>query len=623
MSNELKDQLSIQEISNTRSNIERIITSYRHVWDIYAELLQNSADAILEEFGEDNLSSGNIKLNIYPQDRKLVIRDNGIGLKEEELSKILVNGASLKRERDQGKYGFMGYGFTYVAFQTKYLQITSVKDGQKATRTYIDLYKFIYEDTDVPASLEEENATGGLPSKEASGTEVILEFPACFPDSAVEENLDATFRIGSDKETITAVLKTQTIIGIIDPLFTNNDVFRFELTIDNENVPIEPGFLTTREICKDVLNTETQFYDRLAYEKWIQETEQLPINIKDQARRAILIEEKIPDISIGERSPFECRILISATSKNNINTYNQRFPIDESQSYDFSLSHGSWLSICGMPLGICIDPFDHSNYLPYTVIVDIKTDTIRRELDAGRKGISTYRINQIKKSVIKLLQDHNFIRYRKYIVGGSDTTRIQNPLYNPRTELNSKISGKTSNKGLYNSLAPPIEEQEVITLFTELCVRDVIKGYKQLVLSGYEVYDGLFDYTLKKDEDCIYSDSNTLGISEGVFLANDNLLKKEILIEFKKDLFSIYSDIEENKKDLNHIDILVCWDVDYDNRERITEEKGDTLQVKDITANVYHGVTHFLLVANRQNALPVIELKKVLQDNLYLCNGSD
>lgn len=45
--NLLEEELSKQQLSQVRSNIERIISSYRHVWDIYTELLQNSADPAL------------------------------------------------------------------------------------------------------------------------------------------------------------------------------------------------------------------------------------------------------------------------------------------------------------------------------------------------------------------------------------------------------------------------------------------------------------------------------------------------------------------------------------------------------------------------------------------------
>ena len=96
MSNILKEELSRQEDCQIRSNIERIISSYRHVWDIYTELLQNSADAILEKYGE-HIDQGIIQLEINTDSREIIIYDNGIGIDEQEISKILVTGKSLKR----------------------------------------------------------------------------------------------------------------------------------------------------------------------------------------------------------------------------------------------------------------------------------------------------------------------------------------------------------------------------------------------------------------------------------------------------------------------------------------------------------------------------------------------
>lgn len=80
--NILKEELSKQQISQIRSNIERIISSYRHIWDIYTELLQNSADAIIEKFGEDKIEQGRIELEINTEQREIIITDNGIGIEE-------------------------------------------------------------------------------------------------------------------------------------------------------------------------------------------------------------------------------------------------------------------------------------------------------------------------------------------------------------------------------------------------------------------------------------------------------------------------------------------------------------------------------------------------------------
>ncbi|BBD62538.1 hypothetical protein NIES2109_53830 [Nostoc sp. HK-01] len=614
MSNVLKEELSKQESSQIRSNIERIISSYRHIWDIYTELLQNSADAIIEQFGEENISQGTIALEISPDERIITIIDNGVGIEESAISKILVTGKSLKRERDAGKFGFMGYGFTFVAFQSEYLQIESIKNRKKASRTYRDLYKFVYSGSDIPNSEEEDSGEQAKDVDEKNGTRISLKFPLKFPEEVVEESLAATFRIAKSDKTIIAVLRTQSIVGILDTVFNAGSCFEFSLSISGRIVPVKTGYLTIREVVKSVLNSELQFYDRLTqYEKFVEGTENLPTNLKDQARKAIVLDETIDDIKIGTINPLHARIFISATSKSHINQYNDQFRNEDGISYDFALEHGLWLSICGMPIGVCLDPFDHSNYLPYTVIVDIKDMSVRKELDAGRKGISAYRMKQIAETVLEILKQRNFIKYRRYIVGGGDS-RINNPLYDPKEEL-TRISNskKWFDSILTQKYFPPVEEQEVISLFVELIAQKILRGYYLKVLSGYQVYDGLYEYRLDQTVEVEYSENNNLGIHKNIFNANGKSLKKEILIEFKRELDSIYKDISSNKKDISHIDILVVWDVNFKDKEKLQRDKGDILTEKDITTNVFYGVTHQLFGGSRQQPLPIIELKKILE----------
>lgn len=615
MSNILKEELSKQELGQIRSNIERIISSYRHIWDVYTELLQNSADAIIEQFGEANISKGKISLEINPNDREIIIVDNGVGIEESEISKILVTGKSLKRERNAGKFGFMGYGFTFVVFQSEYLKIESVRNGRKASRTYKELYQFVYSASDIPNSEEEDAGYQVEEVNQENGTKITIKFPKIFPDEVVEESLTATFRIAKSDESIKAVLRTQSIVGMLDLVFSSAaDCFEFNLKISGRMIPIKTGYLTTREVVKSVLKSEDQFYDRPSeYEKFVEITDKLPINVKEQARKAIVLDEKIDNVEIGTRNPIHARIFISATSKSHISQFNERFRNDDGISPDFELQHGLWLSICGMPIGVCLDPFEHSNYLPYTVIVDIKDMSIRKELDAGRKGISAYRMKQIAEKILVILKERNFIKYRRYIVGGGDS-RISNPLYDPKQELSMKFQDKKwFDSVLTHKYFPPLEEQEVISIFVEMVSQKILRGYFLKVLSGYQVYDGLYEYQLEQVEEVQYSEDNKLGVDRNIFNANGGSLKKEILLEFKKDLSAIYKDIEANKKDVGHIDILVVWTVNFENRDKLQKEKGDILAEKNVTTNVFYGVTHQLFIGTRQQPLPIIELKKILE----------
>ncbi|MDB9391880.1 ATP-binding protein [Microcystis aeruginosa] len=613
--NILKEELSKQQISQIRSNIERIISSYRHIWDIYTELLQNSADAIIEKFGEDKIEQGRIELEINTEQREIIITDNGIGIEESEISKILVNGKSLKREKNTGKFGFMGYGFTFVAFQSNLLKIESIKDGIKASRTYRDLYHFIYSKSELPNSEEEEIDQKSQSTSEESQTKITVKFPNDFPNEVVEETLSTAFNFAKCEKTIEAILRTRSVVGTLDKVFSSKEYFQFSLKVDGQKFKIKTGYLTVREIVREVVGIEQSFYNRLdEYETLIKlGDDKFSQTQKEAAFKANLLDEKIDEIEFGSKNPLSARILISATSKNFINKFNERFHNNDI-STDFKIEHGCWLAINGMPTGICIHPFDDSNYFPYTVLVDIKDNSIRTELDSGRKGISPYRMKQISDKVFEILKDRNYIKYRRYIVEGDTRTRISDPFYIPYEKLNDKLKEKRYfESSLTQKYLPPLEEQEVLGLFIEIVAKNLLKGYELKILSGYQVYDGLYYYNLTESQDIYYSNDNQLGIHKTIFTNYGSSLRKDILIEFKRNLQDIYSDINNNKKDANHIDILVCWDVEFENKNKLQKEKGDILMERDIMRNVFYGVTHSLTVTGRQQALPIIELKKVLE----------
>ncbi|MGK7875132.1 MAG: ATP-binding protein [Xenococcaceae cyanobacterium] len=274
MPNSLKEELSKLEEEQVRSNIERIISSYRHVWDIYTELLQNSADAIIEQFGQDNLNQGFIKLEIDIREREITITDNGIGIQEDEISKILVTGKSLKRERKKGKFGFMGYGFTFVAFQSEYLKNESIKNNIKSTKTYQNLYQFVYSNNEIPNSEEENNGINtSIKVDEYNGTKIKLKFPKDFPNECVQEALAATFRIAEQENLVKAVLRTRSVVGLLDSVFGSDKSFSFELYVDNKLIELSTGYLTTREIVKEVVKSDSMIYSIQDYEPIIKATD--------------------------------------------------------------------------------------------------------------------------------------------------------------------------------------------------------------------------------------------------------------------------------------------------------------------------------------------------------------
>jgi hypothetical protein len=609
--NQLKKELSKQGTEITRNHIERIVSSYRHIWDIYTELLQNSADAIIEQFGEENIDQGLISLSIETNNRKITITDNGIGLEESEIARILVHGESLKRKRNKSKYGFMGFGFTFVAFQSSFLKIESIKNNLKSSRTYHDLYKFVYEESVLPQSEEENSEMTKQECKQPNSTTITVIFPQEFPDGVIEESLIATFRIAQSPEVFEAVLRTRSIVGMLDPIFDpNKQNFQFDLKIDNKPFEkIKTKYLTVREIVTDSYGSDDIFDRPTEYEEKIKMTESLKLNTKDSERKYLMLDEKIDNIKIGSKRPLEVRFLIYSTHISNIEAYNQRI-----NSLDFQLEQGIWLAISGMPLGICLDKFDDQNYCSYTVIVDIKNKQAGKELDAGRKGISAYRSKQLIDKVKDTLRENKFIQYRQYSMGGYGG-RISDPFFNPHQKAAEKMQAKIkyTNILMTQQYFPLIEEQEVISLFVELVANKILKGYFLKFLSSNQVYDAQYEYFLKKSEDVEYSSTNELGIHTSIFNSYGNSLKKDIFVEFKQDLRRLFRDVSNKKKDITHIDILICWDVDFESRKSFQKETGYILKEKITSTNIYYGVTHELTATGRQQPLAIIELKKVLE----------
>lgn len=609
--NELLEKLHALNEKQAKSNIERIISSYRHTWDIFTELIQNSADAIIEEFGFENISQGKISLEVNKDERKIIVSDNGCGIHESDLSGILVTGESLKRKNNQGKYGFMGFGLTFIAFQSSYFNITSVKDGFKSSRSYSDLYKFIYEDGQLNPSEEESKSLQSSETDEPNGTTISIYFPSEFPDDGIESNLESAFYYTEYIDLFKTILRTRTAVGLLDTVFDGVDNFEFSLFLNDTEITVDNKFLTPREIIDTIFYEEARVYDIDAYSKtMVKFSESLPNHQRESMRQAILLDQVIDNVEIGHRNKIFARIHISSTSKNNLNRFNENHlrknEFSEENGYEYL--NGIWLAINGLPTGVCLDSFEHGNYLPFTVIVDIKDKNFQKELDAGRKGITERRAWQIKDKVKELLKTNKFIDYRKYILG--NLNRIEDPLYDPKEALLSKFRNKNEHnfQGI-NPYLPPCEEQEVISLFHLLLHNNLIKGYKEKVISSKEVYDGLYDYLLIESEETLYSSINYLGVDRGVFnMQGSRINKNNIVIEFKHSLHQIFSDITTGLKNLNQIDIIVCWEIE----KKKIDENGSIISPKSIRDNIYYASTHFLTHSQKSN-LPVIELKTIIE----------
>ncbi len=130
--------------SRIKAEVEEVVRAYRHSWDVYSELIQNSIDAINRRFRvlndpdfylydiyhtADNYLNpdpgyrGKLKIEIDLSQNTICIYDNGTGIVPSKIEEFLLPKGGDKTVSQE--YGFKGYGLTFVAFISQQFHIIS------------------------------------------------------------------------------------------------------------------------------------------------------------------------------------------------------------------------------------------------------------------------------------------------------------------------------------------------------------------------------------------------------------------------------------------------------------------------------------------------------------------
>ena len=99
-------------INNIRKSIRGIDDSYNNFWDILAELLQNSVDAI----NAKEEKKGSIYIEIDSIKKSILVRDDGIGIKRDEIPRLL-RLFSTNKEDDSSSLKFLRPKKSYFSFE--------------------------------------------------------------------------------------------------------------------------------------------------------------------------------------------------------------------------------------------------------------------------------------------------------------------------------------------------------------------------------------------------------------------------------------------------------------------------------------------------------------------------
>ena len=199
-------------VSVIRRSVRDIDSSYRNPWDIFAELAQNSVDAIRKTQYKEG-EKGLINIEVDAIAKTIVFEDNGCGIAKDDLPELLQLFSSGK-DSDADTVGEKGVGLKFVYFSSTYFEIIS-SDGSTCSKAIIKdarLWKNSTSDEMLMLDFEEASSI-------KRGTKITLKGVELDTDS--DEEMASIFKISFDQ--FKYVLRSKTYLGDTTTIWGNND----------------------------------------------------------------------------------------------------------------------------------------------------------------------------------------------------------------------------------------------------------------------------------------------------------------------------------------------------------------------------------------------------------------
>ena len=568
------DFLSLS-MAMVRRSIRGIDDSYSNYWDILAELLQNSVDAIKKT---DRV--GRIEIGINYPAKSITVKDNGCGIVPSELPTLLKPFCTNK-DLDPITVGEKGVGLKYAYFQSLKFEIKTgtSENGIYARIENARLWK--QQTTEDPLQLYTEDIEGAI-----VGTEISLEGI---------ENEDL---FSLTKEQLVYILRTKTAVGNTDSIWgpTRNIDITLHLTDDSGNVsviPIPYKYFLPTEVFSPA--SSISFDD---YISWLNEMDRSDQKKREKLRDKIITKQIIDTTRPGRPiKAWACFVpkrdvwgkiskaagLISETE------YNDYYSQSEwkRERADKLFTDGIYTAVKGMPTTIKIEPptTGYAGYWPNMFII-FQDDKL--SFDIGRKYIHGHTSNIYRNIAAQLFKDITGIAI-KYISGSPEVVITSFSREEVLQEINALPNlGVSAESGVKFVKNPYDQEASVCAIFYELIGAGKISDITPLI-SGY------------KNRYDLYAKWNN----------------KTISVEFKSRLRFILKDFDNAIKMFDEVDYIVCWGITDDDINELYGKGIDVTQITDIesdftsSANHLSCTTHVLTMAN-VNPIYVIDLKKFL-----------
>ena len=559
-----------QGVNHTRQSVLDIDDSYNNEWDILAELIQNSVDAIRESGRKD----GAIALKVDCQNKSIGIKDNGIGIESGSILPLLALFGTNKKNKELS-VGEKGVGLKFAMFSCNSFSLkTATKNG--ATQVTVKdafTWKRASNNEDLPITKDDIN-------NDFEGTEILLD------DVQESSIFDLT------EHQLVYILRTRTAIGNVNTLFSTNDI-NIQVTL-NYTTPAG-GFMVESIPFNYLLPIEnvsnSDKIDIEEYYKYIEggnrDDHQKRLKLKN---KIVYLTKKIP-VKNRDVYAFACIVPGRATWA----TLNTSFKLatdeqlhDETFLQNFSYSTfqpGIFTSVKGMPTGIRIEPPITGSAGTWGSIFMLFEDR-KLTFDIGRKSIhgKTQKVYQEYARDIFNEVRNNVLKYVSGDISPETNQWDRDEIF---AEIDSLIDLKNGNTKFVKT--PRDQEASIASLFFEAIGNGRITAIQPLTAGYKNKYD-------------LYA---LWG-------------KKKVVIEFKSQLHKIIKDVSDQVKLFNEVDCVVCWDVSETDEQKFKDVSISLEQVQkpsllNKTNDSFPYSTHILRYSNFAKPIYVIDMKALLQ----------
>lgn len=511
------------DIEQIRQSIRDIDDSYNNEWDVIAELLQNSVDAIRET----ERPSGRITIELDARQQMIRIVDDGVGIDPDNLAPLLRPFATRKGGSER-TIGEKGVGLTFAIFASNYFEINTGTTSKSATGRIRGARPWKYSADDALLDLEVETS----PTEPYVGTEVTLQ------------GIDAPELFDLTAHQLSFVIRTRTAVGNTLSMFTNDiDIVTTLSHTDHDGnqtsmeLPFHYWAPTEGLASHDII-------DLADFRNWLSESDRTDAEKRNKLRNKLIYSQGKKEHGANRTLHYFACYVPQRKAWNDLSVRNELSTNDEIKDDSWLDSHwfsifqpGIFSSVKGMPTGISIDS-PHTGWAGYWGNLFILIEDSALKFDIGRKSIHG-RIAKIHQTQARSIFNEFRSLITKYVAGDvSQGQRSWN-----RDETFDEIQTLVDNgfDCISFQKTPFDQEASVAAIFYEAIGAGLIKDITPLI-SGYkEKYD-------------LYAKWN----------------RRKVVFEFKSKLRNITQDLNDAQKYFDEIDAVVCWEVTDQDRSDLS-----------------------------------------------------